>query len=410
MRWLPAGVLLALLGSAAHAAPGPESVSVTWNDLVRVVDRHPRLGAARRQIDAAREGVNAAGAVPNPTLEATVGQGVARVGGESRVEWGLRLSMPLGWLAQRGFRQDAAGAEADVALAEARALRRDVLLQLRTIFWRLVYERARVGSLEALAAETSALVQTVTKRALKGEIRPVEATRVEIEQEKVLGELEAARTALAARQDELGLWLGVPAGSALVAEADLGALPVVPGREAALDRARATHPALHGARAKTRAFEADVGVEERARVPALALTGFTASELDRQAYGVGLAVDLPVWSWNSGRIRAAEARLAVARAEADATAQEVLAAVIDAQAACRAAVATATRLGANVVPRSETVAATMEKTYQSGEVSLLEVIDARRTLLDARRLHVSALAEAHIHCSRLDALVGEEPP
>jgi hypothetical protein len=43
-----------------------------------------------------------------------------------------------------------------------------------------------------------------------------------------------------------------------------------------------------------------------------------------------------------------------------------------------------------------------------GEASLLELIDSRRTLLDSRRLYLSALAQAQIDCSRLGALVGED--
>ena len=62
------------------------------------------------------------------------------------------------------------------------------------------------------------------------------------------------------------------------------------------------------------------------------------------------------------------------------------------------------------MPRSETAASTMERTYQLGEASLLEVIDARRTLLDSRRLYLSALAQAQLDCSRLGALAGEELP
>ena len=384
-------------------------INLTWPDVVRLVDQHPRLSAGKFQVDAARGGVDAAGAVPNPTLEGNVGQGVARTGGASRVEWGLAVTMPFGWIAQRGSRINAAEAEVDVALAETKALRRDVLLQLRTLFWNLAHEQARVASLEALEAQTSALVETVKKRVEKGEVRPVEATRVEIELEKVTSELEAARTALKARRAELALWLGVPAGSTLVLAADLDTLPVAPDRDAALSKARLTHPVLAVAKARTRFFEAELDTEKLARVPAFGLTGFTSYELDRRAYGVGLTVDLPLWNWNSGRIAQAEARLAASRKQAEAAGLELQASVLDAQAACQASVATATRFRNNVVPRSETAASTMEKTYQLGEASLLEVIDARRTLLDSRRLYLSALAQAQMDCSRLGALVGEEP-
>jgi cobalt-zinc-cadmium efflux system outer membrane protein len=207
----------------------------------------------------------------------------------------------------------------------------------------------------------------------------------------------------------LALWIGVPPGKTLMPVADLDSLPVPPGRDEALSMARRSHPSLDSARARTRSLEAEVGVEKRARVPAFGLTGFSSHELDRRAWGVGLAAELPLWNWNSGRIARAKARLAAGRRQAEASDLALQASVLDARAACEASVATATRFRNNVVPRSEAAASTMEKTYRLGEASLLEVIDARRTLLDSRRLYLSALSRAQIDCSRLGALIGKEP-
>lgn len=399
--------------------PRGPAIEVTWADILRLVDRHPRLAAGTLQVDAAQRGVDAAGAVPNPTLEGSLGLGrprpeggfeleLPRLDDTARTEWGLALTLPLGWLAQRGPQVEAARAEVEIAQAEARVLRRDVLLQLRTLFWTLVAEQARVAALEALEGQTSELVQAVRRRAAQGEVRPVEATRVEIELERVSGELQSARSVLGARRAELALWLGVPAGGAPVAVADLDTLPAPLQLDSALALARANHPALAVARARTRSLETEVGKEKAARAPSLAVTGFAASELDRTAYGLGLAVDLPVWNWNSGRIAAAEARLAAGRKEGEAARLEVEASILECQAACQRSVQTATRFRDNVVPRSESVASMMERSYLLGEASLLEVIDARRTLLDSRTQYLSALGQAQIDCSRLGSLVGEE--
>lgn len=408
-----------MLGTNALAAPLVRStdpppthtttiVPLSWSDIIRIVDRHPRLVAGKFQVDAARGAVDAASAAPNPTLEGNVGRGMARLDGATHVEWGLSLTMPLGWIAQRGYRIDAAKADVEIALAEAAALRRDILLQLRTLFWNLVYEQARSASLEALSTQTLALVRTVKQRVEKGESRPVEATRVEIELEKVLGELDTARTALDVRNAELSLWLGGIAGKTLVANAALDELPVVLTRDIALSTARDSHPMLEVARAKTRSLEADIGVEKRARVPAFSLSGFTTHDLDRSAFGVGLAIELPVFNWNSGRIAQAEARLSASRKQAESTRLELESTVLETQAACQASVATATRFRDNVVPRSEITVSTIEKTYQVGEASLFEVIDARRTLLDARRFYLSTLVQAQIDCSHLSVLIGEK--
>lgn len=396
--------------AVVSASASPAVLALTWPDVVRLAEAHPRLAADQLQIAAARKGVDAAGAVPNPTLEGGLGRGQARAGNESRAESELALSIPFGWIAQRGSKLEAAGAEVDVALAESKASRRDVLLQLRTLFWGLAYEQARVGVLETLAAQTSKLAQTVRRRVETGEVRPVEAPLVEIELEKVTGELDAARTLLLARQAALARWLAVPPGQTLAANADLSALPVVLDREAALARARATDPSLMAVSARSRVLAADVRTERKAPIPSFSLRGFATDELDRKAWGVGISVDIPVWNWNTGRIAQAEAKLAAGRRQAEATALEVETTVIEAQAACSASVATAKRFRDNIVPRSETAAFTMERTYQLGEASLLPVIDARRTLLESRRLCLNALAQAQLDCSRLSALAGEELP
>jgi cobalt-zinc-cadmium efflux system outer membrane protein len=388
----------------------PAVRELTWRDVVRLAEAHPRLATDQLQIAAARKGVDAAGAVPNPTLEAGLGRGQARTGDESRAESELALSIPFGWIAQRGSKLEAAGAEVDVVLAESKASRRDVLLQLRTLFWGLAYEQARVGVLETLVEQTSKLAQTVKRRVETGEVRPVEAPLVEIELEKVTAELEAARTLLRARQTALARWLAVSPGQTLVANADLSALPVVLDREAALAKARSADPALMIVSARSRVLAADVRTERRAPIPSFSLRGFATDELDRKAWGVGVAVEIPVWNWNTGRIAQAEAKLAAGRRGAEAAALEVETTVIEAQAACTASVATAKRFRDNIVPRSETAAFTMERTYQLGEANLLPVIDARRTLLDSRRLSLNALAQAQLDCSRLSALAGEELP
>jgi len=396
--------------AAVSESASPPVLELSWPDVVRLAEVHPRLAADQLQIAAARKGVDAAGAVPNPTLEADLARGRARIGDESRAESELALSVPFGWIAQRGSRLEAARAEVDLALEESRSSRREVVLQIGTLFWGLAYEQARVGVLETLVAQTSKLAQTVRRRVETGEVRPVEAPLVEIELEKVAGELEAARTLLLGRQTALARWLGVPPGRTLVARADLSALPVVPDSEAALASARAADPALRIASARSRVLAAELRTERKAPIPSFSLRWFVTDELDRKAHGVGISVDIPVWNWNTARIAQAEAKLAAGRRQAEATALEVETTVIESQAACSASVATAKRFQEEIVPRSETVAFTMERTYQLGEANLLPVIDARRTLLDSRRLYLNALAQARLDCSRLSALSGEELP
>jgi cobalt-zinc-cadmium efflux system outer membrane protein len=390
-------------------AEGTE-VRVTWQDIERLVDEHPRVAAGRQRHAAARAAVDAAGAVPNPSLEGTTAYGQARDGSASRVEWGLELSIPLSWIAGRRAKKKAASAEARVVDAQSMALRRDVLLQLRTLFWSLVYEQERVSALAELSQQTSVLAETVNRRVEKGESRPVEATRVEVEAEKIAGDLSVARSSLDVRRAQLGLWLGVPRDKKLTAVADLEKLPHPITEPRARELVRTGHPTVVVAEARVQALEANLSVERRARVPASSIQAFTDHELDRSAYGVGLAIDLPLWNWNKGGIRRAESALAAGRVELRAERIELESAAVEAVAGCQAGIELATRYRDRIQPGATSAAETIERTYELGEATLLEVLDARRMLLETRTQTLSVLASAQTDCGRLAALVGEELP
>jgi outer membrane protein TolC len=269
------------------------AVEVAWEDIVELVDGHPLLSAGRHDAAAARAAVEAAAAAPNPSLAATAAYALAKDGSGSAIEWGLGLSIPLGWVAGRRARSEAAGKEAMVVDAVAGAVRMDVLLELQALYWSLVYEQGRSEALAELDLQMDALVRSVSRRVESGEARPVEATLVEIEAEEVAGELERAGTALAARRAQLAIWLRVRGGRPLVATGDLSDLPTPMTAERARELVRSGHPSVIAAAARIDKSRALVEVERRSRLPSFALEAFTDQELDRSAYGLGAAIDLP---------------------------------------------------------------------------------------------------------------------
>ncbi|MDJ0765638.1 MAG: TolC family protein [Myxococcota bacterium] len=398
-------------GAIAEQPSGGSDISeirVTWSDIAALVDRHPSIAVGNQKTAAAQAAVDAARAVPNPNLAVNAAYGRARDASASRVEWGVGLSMPLGWIAKRKARVAAAQAGAGVAAAASETLRRDVLLQLSALFWHLSYEQERVTALAALNHQTAALARTIKQRVDKGESRPVAATRVEIEVEKIAGELAFARSALEMRQVQLGLWLGIGNGQRIVVAANLTELPQHISAATARERVRTGHPTLVTGQAEVQALTADVALERRQRMPGASVQVFTDHELDRTAYGVGLAVELPLWNLNKGNINQAQALLAARKSQLDAERIEIASVAIEAQATCQAGVGLAIRYRDQIQPRADSAANTIERTYALGEATLLELIDARRTLLETRMQRLAAFAQAQTECGRLAVLIGEE--
>lgn len=421
----PGLVLLAVLvihitaAIPARAAPAPASlltqvsaaadtIRLGWPELVRLADQHPGLSVGRWGVAAASGAADAAGTLPNPSLDATLIRDRNAERSGDQPEWDFGLTLPLGWITQRHHLVRAANAQVDASREEARAIRRDVLLELRVLFWSLACEQARAAALDTLHTQTAELVRLVARRVELGEARPAEATRVEIELEKVASELEASRITLDARRGQLMLWISGARGRTVAVEAELGSVPRIPDLDAALATVRSSHPGLGAARARVRSLAAEAGAERMARIPGIELRGSTARELDRRTWGGGVALGLPLWDWNSGRIARAAAQLEAGRQQLEWETRQAESAVIEAHAECQATTRTAERYRDRILPRAESVATIMEKTYRLGEAGLLELIDARRVLVETRLRHLTTLVQAQLDCSRLIALTGQE--
>jgi cobalt-zinc-cadmium efflux system outer membrane protein len=149
-------------------------------------------------------------------------------------------------------------------------------------------------------------------------------------------------------------------------------------------------------------------LEKIARIPEVEVRGYASEETDRRMRGLGIVLDLPLWNWNSGRIAQARAQLEAGRQQLEWQTLETESAIIEAHGASVAAKQTAIRYRDRILPRAESAATIMEKAYRLGEASLLEVIDARRVLVETHLQYLAALLQAQLDDSQLDALTGRE--
>jgi cobalt-zinc-cadmium efflux system outer membrane protein len=395
--------------AATPAAAQPRAIS--WADVVGLVEGHPLLREAGSRVAAAEAGVEAAGAVPNPSLEVAFGRGAPREGtGSARFEQSYELSVPLDWLAQRGPRVEAARSGVDEAKAEGRARRREILVQLGGLYWNAAFDQARVDSLEGLEAQTAEVAKLVGLRVQKGEARPIEIPRIETELERVRNELSAARSLLKTHRGQLQLWIqGLAAADWRIEAGALEALPKVAQADATAVDVGEAHPALEASRARLRALEAEATLERRQRIPSFSVKGFATDELDRQAFGGGLGVTLPVWNWNSGRIAQVEAAREAAKWRLEAERRSLSADATEARNACAQGQEAAQRYRDAILPMAQSAATMLERSFQIGEATLLDVLDARRVLGDTRRGYLAALLQAQLDCNRLQLLAGEAP-
>jgi cobalt-zinc-cadmium efflux system outer membrane protein len=374
-----------------------------WQEVVSELDRNPRFREASSRASAARSGVDAVGQVPNPRLEVTAGEGWTADGSLRKTEWALGITVPLEWLGTRGPRVDAARAAAGEAEEESALVRQEVLLRLRRLFVLVAHDARLVESLAASSRQADDLARLVRLRVERGEARPPELPRVEVEAERSRLAVAQAQSRAMVHRDQLSLWIGRPVEHVAI---DMAQAPEPPELADVRERVASDQPRVRAARERVAAAAAEVRAERNQRIPAVSLSGYALSEVDRKAVGGGLGIELPVWNWNSGKIAQTEAIQAAEEARLLVATYEARGALVESWAMCTQGRLASRRLREEVVPRAETAAAKMERSYQLGESPLFETLDSRRALLEVRRELLAAELEQQLECSTLTILTG----
>jgi len=409
------------LPAAAVAEPQPSTL-LTWAAVAAAATAHPALAAARAHLDAARGESRRTGAPDNPELTGRWGwarpaETEARPAppstgstsaGNAGAEWGVDLALLLGWLFTRRPALAVARAGEAEALAEGHAARLALLAELRRLFWGVAGDQALGELLARHAQQTAELARLVGERAARGHARPGEALHAEIEREEARIELTRAHSEAENRREQLCLVLGwpTPDRAGLRVQADLGARPTLPPWSEVVRRVEEHHPLLAATRARLAGREAEAELERRRSWPQAALVGSYAQELDRVGGAVGLSLVVPLFSRNEGGISRAMAETEVERQRLAAIRRELLAVARTAYGQCQVGWETATRLEREVLPRAELAATLTKRTFQSGEASLLELLEAGRRLDGARRKLLAAQLDAQRDCAELAVLIG----
>jgi len=399
--------------SALQAAASARSTdglpsTIDLDEVLRLArERSPRLAVEREAVRTAEARRLTVDVLPNPRVSLSQ----ARRATDARSATDARVEFPIPLAGQRGARVEAA--ERWLETARARLVLGESVLaeEVAAAFVSLLGVRARIAVLDAALERVDRIAGVVAGREASGLASRYDLARVDVERAALrarrAGEEADARDAMGA----LSVLLGFPGWTAEVrGTLDALAMPAaVPSRAA---RDVSDHPAIEAARREEAAAGAAVEVARRERwpVPAIGIGRSFTADPSGAANVVGLSVEIPVFDQRRGPLAEAqsEARAAQARRE---LAQSQVAASLDRHQAValqrRGALERYDRDALARLPSLETMA---EDAYRLGRSSLLEWLDATRTLYEQRLARVellSAAAEAQI---RLRGARGEFAP
>jgi outer membrane protein, heavy metal efflux system len=374
--------------------------------LALALSGNPDLAVAVREVEATQGAVLQGSARPNPELSTLIED--TRSATRTTT---IQISQPIELGGKRAARIDAAERERDIATADLRTRRAELRAAVAAAFHAVLAAQERVQ----LSADSAELARRATdaaaKRVQAGKVSPVEETKARVAE--AVARLEAAQAQSdlrSARQSLAATWGSVAPRFERAQAPDAAAeLPPLPTPDA-LARRVAASPALARAQVEVQRRQALTAIDRAKRVPDLTLSlGVKRdTELGRSQAIVGLAIPLPLFDTNRGGLLEALRREDKARDELAALQVKLRVEALLLRERLAAAHTEATLLRADVLPGAQSAFDAAVKGFELGKFDFLDVLDAQRTLFQARSQHLRALAEAQRAAAEIDRLLGDE--
>jgi outer membrane protein TolC len=402
----------ALPEDAAAALAAGEALTVEQAYALALAN-NPALAVIEARAEAAAAEVAAARQIDNPSVR------VSNLGiddsAEGRLGFNVGFRAPIprpGSVRARvdGARHAAAGAE-----GEAEAARHLLRAQVYRLFARLAWLTADLEEVSRAVALWDERLRQLEVRVARAVATEVERSLAEVARAEAVDEVRRLRGELARAEAELSRVVGP--GPPFKVRVDRGMLDVE-ARE--LDAQALTELALR-ARPELRAVQTRIG-EARAEVAlarveaapwfSWAQVNYVVGPVESRlaALGFSFAVDVPLFSLNRGKLRAARARMRQRQVEERAEVAVIAGEVSDAIGRAVRADARVREIERDLLPQVDAAARHVDAALAAGSLDVIEALAIEARRVAARRLHLAARFERCDALIELEAAVGAPLP
>jgi cobalt-zinc-cadmium efflux system outer membrane protein len=397
--------------TASYSSENPVGIITLPQALSLALLQNPELWTFSYEIRAAEARALQASLYPNPEmgieLENFAGSGAFSGIGELETTLLLGQSILLG--GKRGKAVRAAALESDLAAWDYESARLDVFTQVRQAFVEVIAAQQRVALNEELVQLAEQLLQTINQRVKAGKVSPAELSRAQVRLSAQRVELVRARRELKIARQRLSAAWGSHTATFIKAAGTLDTLFSIP-EQVKLRSLLRQNPGLARFETALKQRQAVIALEDAQRIPDPTISGGVKrlNGSDDNAIVAGVSIPLPLSDRNQGARQEARIRLSQTLREKQAVEVQLNTALSQAYSALQSVYNEATALRDQILPEAQKAFETINDGYLQGRFGFLDVLDAQRTLFEARGQYLRALTDFHIITAEIECLISQE--
>ena len=382
--------------------------SLTLEDVLLVADlMNPTLAVERKNIDLGAAEIWEASLYPNPSLVLEVEDYATRGGsfGNSHRTAGVRLPVVIS--GRIGAATSLAEKKRDAAAVQYVWKRRQILTEVKRAFVSVLAARRSVE----LMRETRDLAKTihdVTDERFKAQAVPeMELLKAAVQLAKAESDLKLLEKDLRVSVKVLHSLMGSVDFPKDKFTGDLHTQFTTPSFEALRGQVTTVHPLLVAAAKAKEAAEFQLSLAEAERTPDLGVAVAGGKDADGETIlEGGIEIPLPFFNRNQAKIAASETLIRQAELRMQAVRNDLILQLTTLYGEFAAAQERVGVYKDEILPKSQKALDQTAEGYRLGKFKHLDVLDAQRTLAEARIAFAAALTDLNKSATDLELITG----
>lgn len=321
----------------------------------------------------------------------------------------LQLNQEIELGNKRAARMEAADAFYSKADAELASKQAEIHANVVSAFYELLVAQERVALAKSSVEIAELALDAASKRVVAGKSSPVEQTKSTVAAATAKIELVQAITQLTNNRKRLAALWGDNAPSFERATGEVASIPEV----SSLDQLQVlidSSPSIKLAKLEINTREAVTKIERSKAIPNITLS---AGVVNNQELGglnqalLGVSIPIPVFDRNQGNVQEAVSRKYKAEDELVAVKNRIQTNLATQYERLNAARQATLSLQKDILPNAQSAFDAANRGFSLGKFNFLDVLDAQRTLYQAKSQYINALLEAHQSIAEIERTLGD---
>jgi cobalt-zinc-cadmium resistance protein CzcA len=413
-------ILLFLL-LATQSEPGASPAQLSGTRILLSLDSAIQIGLKNNpEIKSAFEKINASrgrfwSALAPAPADLTItddyvpaGQNLSNYG-EKTIGVSQSVEFPTNYF----FRGSKYSIEKGIAENEFALVKLAVISSIKKSYYNVIAQQEQVGIAQENLVIARDFVKKAEVRFSVGEGTNLERLTAKVNYTEAQNNIEIQKNHLVAAFAELNFALGYGKGESKVYQLTdtLAFIPFDFTLNKLVDDAAATNPQLKAAKLRVDSYSAEKSLAWSSLLPNLNLGYFNKQVRDdaRSYYGAFFGIGIPLWFMldQRGRIKEASSNVSAAESELQTANNGVHAKTQTAFAEFKHEENQVQLYVKEIIPQAEEIYRTAVKSYEAGESTYIEFLQAQQTLINSRGRYTDALLSYNLSIVTIEEAVGK---